>query len=542
MTVYHQKLPASGKAREALRAKGQFWTPAWVAQAMVAYSLSNGSEHLFDPAVGEGVFLRAGKIEAKKLGRSLKLFGTEVDAEILEQAYSKEIATGDLAGVEVRDFLLNPPQILFDAIVGNPPYIRHHRLPLETKQFLKAWSGKLIGKSLDGRTGLHVYFLLRALTLLREHGQLAFILPADVCEGKSSQILWQWITSHFCLEAVITFGADASPFPGVDTNALVFLIRKSKPQKMFTWVQVKRAWTNDLTEWIQNGMPNQSSNDMEVYQRSVDEGVKTGFSRYPYIYKEDCPRLGDFCTVMRGIATGDNDFFFLTRAKAEILQIPTSLLLPAVGRTRDVYTDILTREILDCLDQSGRPTLLFAPDARHLSDFPREVQSYLQEGEERGLPQKTLIGQRKPWYCMEKRRIPPFLFAYLGRRNVRFIRNEAGVVPLTSFLCVYPKQNDLQSVNKIWRLLRHPALIENLVLVGKSYGSGAVKVEPRALESLPIPEEALQESGIPWLRLFEEKVKYSAMATKTVEEMAAQREEARKNAQAADKGKMTTNA
>jgi alpha-galactosidase len=30
--------------------------------------------------------------------------------------------------------------------------------------------------------------------------------------------------------------------------------------------------------------------------------------------------------------------------------------------------------------------------------------------------------------------------------------------------------------------------------------------------------------------------------TKTVEEMAAQREEARKNAQAADKGKMTQNA
>ena len=30
--------------------------------------------------------------------------------------------------------------------------------------------------------------------------------------------------------------------------------------------------------------------------------------------------------------------------------------------------------------------------------------------------------------------------------------------------------------------------------------------------------------------------------TKTVEEMSAQKEEARKNAQAADKGKMTTNA
>jgi len=89
---------------------------------------------------------------------------------------------------------------------------------------------------------------------------------------------------------------------------------------------------------------------------------------------------------------------------------------------------------------------------------------------------------------MEQRAIPEFLFAYLGRRNARFIKNDAGVVPLTGFLCVYPRSNKPEYVEKLWAILKHPDTLKNLSLVGKSYGSGAIKVEPRALENLPIPE------------------------------------------------------
>jgi hypothetical protein len=503
MTIYHQKLPTSGEAREALRNKGQFWTPAWVANAMTAYVLAGGSDHVFDPAVGDGALLRAARLESLRSGRSLRLLGTEVDPELLQQIPSDMLTKEDIAGVEARDFMFDPPDACYDAIIANPPYIRHHRLSAETKQALKNWSICLIGKALDGRTGLHVYFLLRALTLLREGGRLAFILPADVCEGKSAGDLWQWITSHYCLDAVITFEPEASPFPGVDTNALIILLRNSQPGSEFLWVRTKLARTDALYQWIQAGLPTVTSADISVIRRSVAEGVRTGFSRAPRIHSENCPRLGEFCTVMRGIATGDNSFFFLTRAQAEHLQLPEAFLLPAVGRTRDVTTDCITMETLKKLDQAGRPTLLFAPDSRLLSEFPVPVQTYLQEGEARGLPNRALISQRKPWYNMEKRRVPPFLFAYLGRRNVRFIRNDAGVLPLTSFLCVYSRQEDPETIQRIWRLLQHPAVLENLAFVGKSYGDGAIKVEPRALEALPIPLEAVREADLAWLRLFD---------------------------------------
>lgn len=515
MTIYHQKLPPAGEEREALRKKGQFWTPAWIANAMAAYVLADGSNHLFDPAVGEGAFFRAGKQEALRSGRTIRLVGTEIDPDILCQLRTDDLTPEELAGVEIRDFLFDPPNRTYAAIAANPPYIRHHRLSAEAKQILKTWSSRLLGKALDGRAGLHIYFLLRALTLLEKGGRLAFILPADVCEGKSSGLLWSWITSHYCLDAVITFDSKASPFPGVDTNALIFLIRKAEPKTEFFWGRVTNARTDELSLWIQKGLPATSSDGLSICHRPLQEGLKTGLSRSPRDHDDNCPRLGDFCTVMRGIATGDNDFFFLTRSQAQHLQIPDQFLLPAVGRTRDVTSEVLTAEHLTQLDQEGRPTLLFAPDGRQLDRFPKQILAYLLEGENRGLPQKALISQRKPWYNMEKRRIPPFLFAYLGRRNVRFIRNEANALPLTSFLCVYAKQDDPQTIQCLWRLLRHPMVLENLASVGKSYGAGAIKVEPRALEALPIPLEALEASGLVWLRLFERNIEIYSTKTGT---------------------------
>ena len=60
--------------------------------------------------------------------------------------------------------------------------------------------------------------------------------------------------------------------------------------------------------------------------------------------------------------------------------------------------------------------------------------------------------------------------------------------PQTGFLCVYPRYNNLEYIDNLWMILQHPDILENLTLVGKSYGSGAIKIEPRALEHLPIPE------------------------------------------------------
>jgi hypothetical protein len=223
----------------------------------------------------------------------------------------------------------------------------------------------------------------------------------------------------------------------------------------------------------------------------LKEALTTGFSRPEQRNNENKYHLYDFAKVMRGIATGANDFFFLTQEQASILNLPSKFLKTTIGRTRDVPGSIITEKDLKNLIEKKRPTLLFSINREEV--IPTDVLEYLKQGEKAGLPERPLIKQRKPWYKMESRQIPPILFAYLGRRNSRFIRNDAKVLPLTGFLCVYPFSSDERSIDNLWQALNHPDTLVNLQLVGKSYGSGAIKVEPRNLDKLPIPDHIVEK-------------------------------------------------
>jgi len=479
----YQVLPTAWAAREILRDKGQFWTPPWIAEAMTAYVAAD-TDLIFDPATGRGAFFEA----LLKLNKpSISFFGIDLDGDVLSDA----IYDHEKAFVEKRDFIKNPPQRKFKAIIANPPYIRHHRIDEETKIYLRQLATNIIGKSIDGRAGYHIYFLIQALSRLEVNGKLAFIMPADTCEGKFAKNLWQWISERFCIECAITFDEKATPFPNVDTNAIIFLIKNCPPANTLYWVKANEAYSCDLLNFISSNFKRQEFETLEITNRDLKEAIETGLSRPPQNRNRFQFHLNDFAHVMRGIATGSNDFFFLTSQQANSLGIPNEFLKRAIGRTKDATENVLTAKDIERLDQKNRPTFLFSTHGHYT--FPKSVSNYLKWGEDSGLPNRSLIRQRKPWYKMERRTVPPLLFAYLGRRNTRFIKNEAEVLPLTGFLCVYPIYDDTEYVENLWQALNHPDTLENLRLVGKSYGSGAIKVEPSNLSQLPIPEHIVQQ-------------------------------------------------
>ena len=489
-----ERLPTNGPRREALRAKGQFWTPEWVADAMVAYTLDGGYSDLLDPAVGLGAFFHAArKMEAER-GLAVSLHGYEIDPVVLEDARRRGLRADDVDRVTLRDFIAEPPRTLYGAIVANPPYIRHHRLAPETKRRLKQISTTTFGSALDGRAGLHVYFLVRALQMLKKSGRLAFIMPADTCEGVFSPILWHWIANNFRIDTIVTFAPEATPFPGVDTNPLIFMLANEHPEKRFNWVKCLDSHPTALMDWVRFG---NRMDALEVCERDLEEGLATGFSRPPQARNQAATRtLGDYADVIRGISTGANSFFFLTKSQLDSLGMPNEFVVRSIGRTRDATETEISRKSLDDLEIRGKPTFLLSLDSRPFDQFPQPVQGYLMQGVLQGIHRRPLIATRNPWYKTETRVPPPFLFAYLGRRSSRFIYNTERVVPLSCFHCVYPKSNDAEFTERLWKILQHPDTVANLSLVGKSYGSGAIKVEPRALERLPLPNHVVDSSGI----------------------------------------------
>lgn len=426
--------------------------------------------------------------------------GFEIDPAALEQGKALGLGPEVLSGVTLADFLASGITKRYPAMVSNPPFIRHHRLSPQRKSELRELGRQLLGCPLDGRAGLHVYFLLKCLSLLQPHGRLAFMLPADVCEGTASAVVWEHVCRQYRIEAVLTFSDAAAPFPQLDTNAMVFLVSCNTPQERFLWGRVMKADRAAILNALRD-TPNSAggSSAVTVQWRRLEEARRTGFSRPPRHKPEAAYALSELATVVRGIATGDNRFFFLTRAQMQEYGLQEGSFCRAIGRTRDCEGTRLSPNQFNTLEQAGRPTWLLNLTMERQESLPVSLQSYLQRGEAAGLHLRPLLRSRRPWYKMEKRMPPPILFAYLGRRDCRFIMNDAGVVPLTGFLCVYPRDTSPGGIQRLWRALNHPQTIEKLRYVAKSCGKGALKVEPRGLERLEIPRAVWANSliGLP---------------------------------------------
>jgi len=262
-----QKLPASGDDREALRVKGQFWTPPWLAKVMAGWVTQDRPEVLFDPAVGPGTFFAA----AREAGFTGEFHGFELHTNAFADGWKLGLKHDDFHHVQIADFISTSLPEKFSAIVSNPPYIRHHRLTQDQKLELKQLAQNHLGFSLDGRVGLHIFFLLKCLTQLAPGGRLAFLLPADVCEGISSSIFWNRICQQYRLIAAMTFADQAAPFPTVDTNAMVFLFTKEKPTEDFLWLRVCERDGEAISAVLDGRKP---SSTVNLYHRKLTEALK----------------------------------------------------------------------------------------------------------------------------------------------------------------------------------------------------------------------------------------------------------------------------
>jgi hypothetical protein len=277
----------------------------------------------------------------------------------------------------------------------------------------------------------------------------------------------------------------------------VFLISNNAPQDCIRWIRVQERDGEAIAQSLR-GLANGNGDHaaLTCHERKLTEALAIGLSRPPRTASSQGVPLSHFARVVRGIATGANEFFFLTNERIGELGLEKRFFVRAIGRTRDCRDDTLRSSTLTALEGQTRPTWLLNLDGTPKERLPSRLRSYLEAGEAQKLNERALIQSRRPWYKMEQRTPPPILFAYLGRRDCRFILNEAGVVPLTGFLCVYPWDSRPDAVRKLWRALNHPATIGNLAFAGQSYGGGALKVEPRQLDTLEIPQAVLKEVGL----------------------------------------------
>ena len=129
----------------------------------------------------------------------------------------------------------------FDAIVGNPPYIRIQTMkewaPLEVEYYKRAYAAA--GK---GNYDIYVVFVERALSLLNPRGRLGFILPHKFFNAQYGEPLRKLLAGGRHLAEIVHFG-DQQVFHNATTyTCLLFLDRAGRDEFRFERVADLAAW------------------------------------------------------------------------------------------------------------------------------------------------------------------------------------------------------------------------------------------------------------------------------------------------------------
>ncbi len=108
----------------------------------------------------------------------------------------------------------------FDAVIGNPPYVRQEHLG-SIKEHLQASF-----QSYHGMADLYVYFYERGVSLLKPGGRLAFIVTNKWMKAGYGEPLRAYFGTHTWVESVVDFGHAKQFFKDADVFPSFLVVRK----------------------------------------------------------------------------------------------------------------------------------------------------------------------------------------------------------------------------------------------------------------------------------------------------------------------------
>lgn len=458
----------------------QYFTPYPIAEFMCKWLMGNHAlQSVLEPAFGLGIFSRI----LLTLKSTVDIKGFEIDEKIYRegQKFFKENLN---VNIVLEDYMYGDWGNKYDGIICNPPYFKFH--DYDNKDAVKEIENKL-GYKLNGFTNLYTLFLLKSIFQLNPGGRAAYLIPSEFMNSDYGKQVKSFLVKSRTLRHIIIVDFQENIFDDALTTACILLCANDHHDHAVRFSNIASVEQLTETERIIHHYPI-GDHSSDLYRTDALNPDIKWRSYYQQQHSEKFRYLvpfSNFGKVVRGIATGSNEYFTFTKSKTQEFKIPDRYLLPCICKAADVRSAFFTLTDVEELKEKERPIYLL--NATHRQD--EHVNKYLHLGEQIGIHSRHLTANRNPWYALENRPPAPIWVSVFNRKGLKFIRNEANVSNLTTFHCIYPSPASLFQgvhIDLLFAYLltdtAHKIFEDNR----REYGNGLQKYEPNDLNKAKV--------------------------------------------------------
>ncbi|GFG68089.1 methyltransferase [Mycobacterium kubicae] len=476
------------------KARGAFFTPEAVARYITEWAVRSTSERILEPSCGEASFLLAAVDRLAALrtpghgDQFAALDGVELHDASARAARKVLRNAGVDARVTVNDFFCVDPTGSYDVVIGNPPYIRYQEFSGTARARSRA-AALRAGVGLTNLASSWAAFAVHSALFLRHGGRMGLVLPAELLSVNYAAEVRRFLLESFARVDLVLFTERV--FPEAQEEVLLLLadgyqegptdhasIYQARNAAELATIAAGRTWTPTRPEekWTPSLL---SADALTAYTGLLSGGSFTVLESW-----------GD---TTLGMVTGNNKYFALSPARVADLGLePTDVLRLSPPGSRHLRGLAFGTAALNELGRNGSATWLFRPPG----EPSPAAWAYIAAGEAAGVHTAYKCRVRKPWWRVPNLAPADLLLTYMNADTPRLTTNTAKAAHLNSVHGVYlaPK------VRKLGKALLPLASLTSMTLVGaetvgRAYGGGMLKLEPREADRLPVPPAALVEAA-----------------------------------------------
>ncbi|WP_207844075.1 N-6 DNA methylase [Williamsia soli] len=479
------------------KARGAFFTPDDVTQFISTWAIASVNDKVLEPSAGDAAFLVSAVNRLQELSSDPTFEPVVEGIEIHE--YSARVGrkrvreAGGKAHVRVSDFFLVDPEPSYDVVIGNPPFVRYQDWTGEARTRSRA-AALRAGVALTGLASSWAAFTVHSALFLKEGGRLGLVLPAELLSVNYAAPVRQFLFSHFKSVELVLF--EEQIFPEAEADVVLLLadgyrmgptdhavIRQAKNATDLPSLGTGQPWTppDPAGKWTGSLVPPEG---IAPLRRLVQSEAFTNLETW-----------GD---TTLGMVTGANHYFTLSPHDVEKVGLqPNELLRLSPPGSSHLRGLVLSTAMLNRLGREGKSTYLFYPGENPSA----EARAYIEAGEKTGVEKAYKCRVRRIWYRVPLVKPADLLLTCMNADTPRLTTNLAHAYHLNSIHGVYLAPEHQEIGKELLPLASLNSLtLLNAEMVGRAYGGGILKLEPREADVWAMPAPSLVKSRAPALR------------------------------------------